>query len=102
MIRCIRFRPYVKNTLRGFADLQLVQTGIVIRELTPRSRSRSRSASASSAGALARSWMLLMRARQTPDPCAWTARERTTSSADSKRLNSARAHDIKRLPFMPE
>lgn|SRR5262249_11601621 len=32
MIRCVRFRPYQKNTLRGFADLELVRTGIIIRD----------------------------------------------------------------------
>ena len=25
MIRCIRFRPYQKNTLKGFADLELTR-----------------------------------------------------------------------------
>jgi hypothetical protein len=34
MIRCIKFRPYQKNTLLGFADLQLVKTGIIIRGCT--------------------------------------------------------------------
>lgn len=32
MITCIRYRPLTKNTLRGFADLQLVKTGLIIRE----------------------------------------------------------------------
>jgi hypothetical protein len=32
MIRCIKFRAYQKNTLRGFADLHLVRTGIIIRD----------------------------------------------------------------------
>jgi hypothetical protein len=32
MIRCVRFRAYRKNTLQGFADLQLVRTGIVIKD----------------------------------------------------------------------
>jgi len=32
MIRCLRFRPYQKNTLRGFVDLELVHTGIVIHD----------------------------------------------------------------------
>jgi hypothetical protein len=32
MIRCIRFRPFEKNTLRGFADLEFVRTGIIIRD----------------------------------------------------------------------
>jgi hypothetical protein len=31
-IRCIAFRPHQKNTLRGFADLELTNTGIVIRD----------------------------------------------------------------------
>jgi hypothetical protein len=34
MIRCVKFRPYQKNTLLGFADLQLVKTGIIIRGCT--------------------------------------------------------------------
>jgi hypothetical protein len=32
MIRCIKFRPYQKNTLQGFADLHFVRTGIVIKD----------------------------------------------------------------------
>jgi hypothetical protein len=32
MIRCIRFRSFRKNTLQGFADLQLVRTGLVIKD----------------------------------------------------------------------
>jgi len=32
MIRCIRFRRYEKNTLKGFADLEFVRTGIIIRD----------------------------------------------------------------------
>jgi hypothetical protein len=32
MIRCIRFRPYIKNTLQGFADLELTRVGLVIRD----------------------------------------------------------------------
>lgn len=32
MIKCLRYRPLTKNTLRGFADLLLVKTGIIIRE----------------------------------------------------------------------
>jgi hypothetical protein len=32
VIRCIRFRPYQKNTLVGFADLHFVRTGIVIKD----------------------------------------------------------------------
>jgi hypothetical protein len=34
MIRCIRFRSYEKNTLKGFADLELTRVGIVIRDCT--------------------------------------------------------------------
>jgi hypothetical protein len=34
MIRCVRFRPYEKNTLRGFVDLELSRVGIVIRDCT--------------------------------------------------------------------
>jgi hypothetical protein len=34
VIRCIKFRPYQKNTLRGFADLELGRTGIIIRDCT--------------------------------------------------------------------
>jgi hypothetical protein len=34
MIRCIRFRPYEKNTLRGFADLELSRVGLVLRDCT--------------------------------------------------------------------
>jgi hypothetical protein len=32
MIRCIKFRRYEKNTLRGFADLELPRVGIVIKD----------------------------------------------------------------------
>jgi len=32
MIRCVRFRRYEKNTLKGFADLELVRTGIIIHD----------------------------------------------------------------------
>jgi hypothetical protein len=32
MIRCVRFRLFRKNTLQGFADLQLVRTGIIIKD----------------------------------------------------------------------
>jgi hypothetical protein len=32
MIRCLKFRPYTKNTLKGFADLELSRVGIVIKE----------------------------------------------------------------------
>jgi hypothetical protein len=34
MIRCLRFCPHQKNTLQGFADLELVRTGIVIHDCT--------------------------------------------------------------------
>ena len=34
MIRCIRFRPYEKNTLKGFADLELSRVGLVLRDCT--------------------------------------------------------------------
>ena len=34
MIRCIKFRRFEKNTLRGFADLELTKSGLVIRDCT--------------------------------------------------------------------
>jgi len=34
VIRCIRFRALEKNTLKGFADLELTRVGIVIRDCT--------------------------------------------------------------------
>ena len=34
MIQCLRFRPHPKNTLRGFCDLALVRTGLIIRDCT--------------------------------------------------------------------
>jgi hypothetical protein len=34
IIRCVKFRPYQKNTLLGFADFLLVKTGIIIRGCT--------------------------------------------------------------------
>jgi hypothetical protein len=34
MIRCIRFRAYEKNTLKGFADLELSGVGLVLRDCT--------------------------------------------------------------------
>jgi len=34
VIRCPRFRPYEKNTLRGFADLELTRVGLVLRDGT--------------------------------------------------------------------
>jgi hypothetical protein len=32
MIVCTRFRRYEKNTLRGFADIELTRVGLVIKE----------------------------------------------------------------------
>jgi hypothetical protein len=32
MIRCVRFRPYAKNTLKGFVDLELTRVGLVIHD----------------------------------------------------------------------
>lgn len=32
MIRVLRYRPFSKNTLRGFVDLEPVRTGFVIRD----------------------------------------------------------------------
>jgi hypothetical protein len=32
MIRCIKFRAFQKNTLKGFADLELTRVGLVIRD----------------------------------------------------------------------
>jgi hypothetical protein len=32
MIRCVQFRPHIKNTLQGFADLELTRVGLVIRD----------------------------------------------------------------------
>jgi len=34
VIRCIRFRSFEKNTLRGFADLELTRVGLVLRDCT--------------------------------------------------------------------
>jgi hypothetical protein len=34
MIRCIRFRSYEKNTLRGFVDLELPRVGLILRDCT--------------------------------------------------------------------
>jgi hypothetical protein len=34
VIKCTKFRRYEKNTLLGFADLELVRTGIIIRDCT--------------------------------------------------------------------
>jgi hypothetical protein len=34
MIRCVRFRAYEKNTLKGFADLELTRVGLVLRDCT--------------------------------------------------------------------
>jgi hypothetical protein len=32
MIKCIKFKPFEKNTLKGFADLELTRVGIVIHD----------------------------------------------------------------------
>jgi hypothetical protein len=32
VVRCIRFRRFKKNTLLAFVDLELVQTGLIIRD----------------------------------------------------------------------
>jgi hypothetical protein len=32
MIRCVKFRPYAKNTLRGFVDLELTRVGLIIHD----------------------------------------------------------------------
>ena len=34
MIRCIRFRAFEKNNLKGFVDLELTRVGIIIRDCT--------------------------------------------------------------------
>lgn len=34
MIQCLNFRPCVRNTLRGYADLELPQTGIILADCT--------------------------------------------------------------------
>jgi hypothetical protein len=34
MIRCIHFRPYEKNTLKGFVDLELTRVGLVLHDCT--------------------------------------------------------------------
>jgi hypothetical protein len=34
VIRCVKFRAYEKNTLKGFVDLELVRTGLVLRDCT--------------------------------------------------------------------
>ena len=34
MIRCLRLRPYQKNTLRGFVDLELTRVGLILRDCT--------------------------------------------------------------------
>jgi hypothetical protein len=33
-IRCTKFRPFAKNTLRGFCDLELTRVGLVIHDCT--------------------------------------------------------------------
>ena len=32
MIRCIKYRPYQKNTLKGFVDIELTRVGIVLHD----------------------------------------------------------------------
>jgi hypothetical protein len=34
MIKCIRFRRFEKNTLKGFADFELTKVGLIIRDCT--------------------------------------------------------------------
>jgi hypothetical protein len=34
VIRCIKFRAYEKNTLKGFADLELTRVGLVLHDCT--------------------------------------------------------------------
>ena len=34
MIRCLKFRRFEKNTLRGFCDLELSRVGLVLRDCT--------------------------------------------------------------------
>jgi hypothetical protein len=34
MIRCIKFRPYQKNTLQGFCDFELSRVGLVLKDCT--------------------------------------------------------------------
>ena len=34
MIRCIRFRRYEKNTLKGFCDLELTRVGLILHDCT--------------------------------------------------------------------
>jgi hypothetical protein len=34
MIKCVKFRPFSKNTLRGFADLELTRIGLILRDCT--------------------------------------------------------------------
>jgi hypothetical protein len=34
MIRCVKFRAHEKNTLKGFCDLELTRTGLVIHDCT--------------------------------------------------------------------
>jgi hypothetical protein len=33
-IRCTKFRPFAKNTLRGFVDLELTRVGLILRGCT--------------------------------------------------------------------
>jgi hypothetical protein len=34
MIKCVKFRPFAKNTLKGFADLELTRVGLILRDCT--------------------------------------------------------------------
>ena len=34
MIRCIKFRPYQRNTLQGFCDFELTRVGLVLKDCT--------------------------------------------------------------------
>src|SRR5215510_5302073 len=34
MMRCVLFRPYEKNTLKGFVDLELSRVGLALRDCT--------------------------------------------------------------------
>jgi hypothetical protein len=40
MIRCIRFRAFEKNTLKGFAGLELTRVGLIIRDCTLHEKNR--------------------------------------------------------------
>jgi len=34
MIKCVRYRAFAKNTLKGFADLELTRVGLIIHDCT--------------------------------------------------------------------